>query len=70
MRDDIIDDFKDFPEVINILDMLKRTIIQDSPAKLLAELMEESHLEESYFINAIFGRDVIGKYNKKVVDSL
>lgn len=70
LRDEMVEAFEGNPEIIQILERYKRNLIEDYGNDVHAYLHDTLQGSEVHFIKAIFGRDVIGVYNKKVVESL
>lgn len=70
LREEIVEAFKDFPKIITILRAHESNLSDGITDEELFFLHNQAHTVELSFIKALFGRDVIGKYNKKVIESL
>lgn len=70
LREEIVEAFKDFPQIQEALEKMKRNLSEGNTEDDQGHLYELAHRSELVLIKALFGRDVIGQYNKKIVDSL
>lgn len=69
-RDEIVEAFKGYPEVYSKLKKLGNNFTFEVSKAELEKYEFDMISTEFDFVKALFGRDVIGQYNKKVVDSL
>jgi len=63
--------FKEYPATQRIIISLSENVKPDRHSDQMVKLgIEQTVINEQKIIKALFGRDIIGKYNKKIVDSL
>ena len=70
LREEIVTEFREYPEVINTLEKLKRNHVTKFSEEELDRFEEEIQTTELVFAKTLFGRDAVGEYNKKIIDSL
>lgn len=70
LEEDLIDEFKEYPEVLETIEAFKRNLIAEISINEEQDYINKYIESLDLFAKALFGRDVIGEYNIKTIDEI